>query len=427
MLTVGLWMTLRKSESPKPTAESTSPAPASAPVSQVEHQLTDGNVDVVPVLDSAPAPVVTIPAVVEANQEQLQQITPLVSGRVEKIPVAIGDFVKKGTLLLAIDSPQVAELHGKLHEADTKLKLAQQNMQRVTQAANRVAVLKAKATLEESEANLKRTSQLVSEGLAARKDMIAAQAEFERATADFNFQKDISLNREVSEARAELSTAQTEAEHIKDALQALDAHLPHEATNQKRHDISAIELRAPMSGTVIERFVNPGAGFEAGKPLMTLANTDTLWVIASVPEGQLGGIQVGMPARVQIGKGEVDGKVDYIDPRLNEDTRTGRVRVEIPNTGNRIKVGAFVQVQFKSTGVVNGIFVPSEAVQTVNERTVVFVEKTKGSFEARDVETGSQFGSLIAIKSGVTTNDRVVSKGSFILKSRLLKDQLGEE
>lgn len=426
--TVGLWISLQSKngeasqEAAKPTVEGQTEILTFDPQTEIA-----SGIEVIPVINSAPEAEIDIPGVAEPNQEQLQQVTPLVSGRVDRIAVALGDYVKKGALLISIDSPQVAELHGKLHEAETRLKLAEQNMNRVTQAANRVSVLKSKATLEETEATLTRTKQLVTEGLSARKDLVAAEAQYERAKADFNFQKDISLNREVQEARAELSTAKTESEHIKDALHALDAHLPDEGVAGSKHDISAIELRAPMSGTVIERFVNPGAGFEAGKPLLTLANTDTLWVIASVPEGKINGISVGMPAKVRIGARVVTGRVNYIDPRLNEDTRTGRVRVEIANSDNRIKVGSFVQVIFSPQGSVPGTFVPSDAVQTINERSVVFVEKAKGKFEARDVVIGSQISNLVSIKSGVRRNERVIAKGSFLLKSRLLKDQLGED
>lgn len=389
---------------------------------------SESEIKVSPVIDSAPASDIVIPGVVEPNQEQLQQITPLVSGRISKIAVGLGDQVRKGDLLISIDSPQVAELHGKLHEANTRLKLARQTMERVTQSANKVALLKAKATLNESEASLTRINQLVEEGLSARKDLIAAQAEYERAKADFNFQKDISLNREVAEARAALNTAETEAEHIKDELRALDAQLPEESGSAAaQHDISEIELRAPISGTVIERTVNPGAGFEANKPLLTLANTKRLWVIAGVPEGKIGGISVGMPATVRIDGRVVNGKVNYIDPRLNEDTRTARVRVEIANDDGRIKVGSFVEVNFKPSGTVAGTFVPSESIQTIGDRTVVFVETSKGRFEARDVRGGQQIGNLVSIKSGLEPNDRVVTTGAFSFKSKLLKEQLGED
>lgn len=422
-----LWQNLQNRKgADAPEAVSQPEVPVSNLVSLEAETQNASGVKVSPVVTAAPASEIVIPGVVEPNQEQLQQITPLVSGRVGRIVVALGDQVRKGDLLVTIDSPQVAELHGRLHEANTRLRLAKQTMNRVTQSANRVALLKSKATLEETEASLTRTGQLVDEGLSARKDLVAAEAEYERAKADYNFQKDISLNREVSEARATLSTAETEVEHIKDELRALDAPLPNESSSA-HHDISAIELRAPISGTVIERLANPGAGFEANKPLLTLANTKQLWVIASVPEGKISSIKLGMPARVRFEGRVLNGKVNYIDPRLNEDTRTGRVRVEIANDDNKVKVGSFVEVAFSPSGTVAGTFIPSEAIQTIADRSVVFVEKNKNEFEPRDVVAGEQLGTLVAVKSGLERSDRIVSKGAFLLKSKLLKNQLGEE
>jgi membrane fusion protein, heavy metal efflux system len=368
----------------------------------------------------------TIPAVAEPNQQQMQQVTPLVSGRVERINAAIGDYVRAGSVIVVIDSPQVAEMHGKLHEAETRIQLAKQNLNRVKQSANRVSILKAKASLEESEANLKRVKQLVQEGLAPQKDLVAAEAEHERAKAEYNFQKDITLNRELAQAQAELKTAETEAEHIKDGLRALDAHLPQEEL-KREHEISRIQLTAPISGTVIERFVNPGAGFEAGKPLLTIANTDILWVIANVPDKQLPFIRLGMPATVKAGTNSIPARVSYIDPRLNEDTRTGRVRLEIQNPQQRMKVGSYVQAVFNVPGpVTSALSVPAEAVQNVEGKTVVFVQTKPGSFEAKTVTVGPQSNGSVPIFSGLSGNEQIVATGAFVLKSQMLKEQFGD-
>lgn len=383
-------------------------------------------VRVITVGSQAPSSIFTVAGTVEPNQQQLQQVTPLVAGRVENIYVALGDYVKAGSLLLRIDSPQVAEQHGKLHEAETRLKLAKINLDRVQQAANRVSVLKAKATLDEAEATLKRTKQLVSEGLTARKDLVAAQSEYERAKADYNFQKDISLNREVTEAKAELQTAQTETEHIRDGLKALDAHLGGEEGIE--HEISKIELRAPISGTVIERFVNPGAGFEQGKPLLTIANTTILWVIANVPETQMATVKIGSPATVKLGSKEVPGRVSYIDPRLNEDTRTSRVRIEISNPSNRIQVGSFAQVEFRAPSTVDStVFVPTASVQTVEGKPVVFVKESNGKFIVRNIQIGAPSSGMVPVLTGLRNGEQIAADGSFVLKSKLLKDQFGDD
>lgn len=338
LLCGGLWFAL-SNRTPKEAPEAEE---------KTEHLSVDQKatgIKLVTVTLEAPIATFVVAGTIEPNQQQLQQITPLVGGRVENIYVALGDYVKPGTMLVQIDSPQVAEMHGKLHEAETRLHLSKINLNRVQQAANRVSVLKAKATLDEAESTLKRTKFLVSEGLTARKDLVAAQSEFDRATAEYNFQKDISLNREVTQAKADVQTAQTETQHIRNGLKALDAHLSSEK-DPTEHDISRIELRSPIAGTIIERFVNPGSGFEVGKPLLTIANTKILWVIANVPETQMNAIHVGSSAKVKLGDRLVPGAVSYIDPRLNEDTRTSRVRIEITNPENKIQVGSFAQVEF---------------------------------------------------------------------------------
>lgn len=374
----------------------------------------------------APSSTFTVAATVEANPQQLQQITPLVSGRVERVYVTLGDSVKAGTLLLRIDSPQIAEQHGKLHEAETRVRLAKVNLSRVQQAANRVSVVKAKATLEEADATLKRTKLLNNEGLAAEKDVVAAQANYDRAKADYQFQKDISLNREVTEAKAELQTAQTEAEHLQDSLKAMDAHLVAESEGNE-HEISKIELKSPITGTVIERFVNAGVGFEAGKPLLTIANTGSLWVIANVPESEMKGIRVGSTARVKLSDRTVSGAVSYIDPRLNEDTRTSRVRIEINNPGHKIQAGSFAQVEFDTPrDSSQTVFVPLASIQTVDGKTVVFVMDAPGKFQLRQVQTGPATAGLVPVKTGLRAGEQVAADGSFILKSKLLKEQFGD-
>jgi multidrug efflux pump subunit AcrA (membrane-fusion protein) len=93
---------------------------------------------------------------VEANQQHVQQVTPLVGGRVDRVQVELGDRVRAGAPLAVVSSPQIAEMHGKLHESETRLQNAERNLARVQKAENRVASLSAKARLDEAEAALRR-------------------------------------------------------------------------------------------------------------------------------------------------------------------------------------------------------------------------------------------------------------------------------
>jgi cobalt-zinc-cadmium efflux system membrane fusion protein len=370
---------------------------------------------------------------VETNQQQTQQATPLVSGRVERVNAALGDLVRKGAALAVIASPQIAEMHGKLHEAETALAIAERNYERVQKTENRVAVLQAKARLDEAEAGLRRTQKLIELGAGAGKDLVAAETAYKTARAEYEFQSNIALNKELAEARAAVDTARVDVKHMRDQLAALGAPVAvGEKDDDHGHDTSLIALRSPIAGTVTERLVNAGAGIEAGKPLFTVANISNLWVIANVPEAQVKTLRTGARAQVRAADGEeIAGRVTYLDPLLNEETRTARVRVEIANPGGRLKVGTFVEVGF-SSGAAGGemaLAVPDEAVQRIGDRTVVFVPKEgeAGHFEVRDVEVGGVTAGRRRITNGLKVGERIVTRGSFALKTQLMKGELGED
>jgi membrane fusion protein, heavy metal efflux system len=376
---------------------------------------------------------------VEVNQQQTQQATPLVSGRVERVYVALGDRVRVGQPLAVIASPQIAQMHGKLHEAETKLALAQRELERVQKAENRAAVLTAKAKLDEAEAARTRTRRLIEVGAGAGKDLIAAETAYKTAKAEYDFQNNIALNKELQEARAEVETSRVDVAHIRDEMKALGAPVSEEEHSQHgddhKRDTSLIALRAPVSGTVTERLANAGAGIEPGKPLFTIANLSTVWVIANVPEAQVSRLRVGTAARISsaaLGGDARTGRITYIDPQLNEETRTAKVRIELANAGERLKGGMFVEVEFQVSGAEAAgeeLAVPTAAIQRMGEHTIVFVadEKEPGHFKVREVELGGESNGYRVITGGLKAGERVVTKGSFTLKSQLQKGELGEE
>lgn len=372
---------------------------------------------------------------VETNPQQTQHVTPLVSGRVERVNVALGDRVNAGTVLAVISSPEIAEMHGKLREAMTRLDSAEKRVARVQRAENRSAVLQAKAKFDEADATLRRTKRLIELGAGAGKDLIAAETAYKQAKAEYEFQSNISLNREVQEAQAEANTARAEVTHLQQSLRALGVTDAEGAKEQHKENISLVVVRAPASGIVTERMVNPGAGIEAGKTLFTIANISSVWVIANVPEVQLSSVHTGTPVEIRsatIGGDAISGRVAYIDPQLSEDTRTGRVRIEVPNPGERLKAGMFVQIGFQtSTNAATGeeLVVPSTAVQRIGDKTIVFISKDdeQGAFEIREVELGGAVGGYHQVLSGLKLGEKVVTKGSFALKTQMQKGELGDD
>src|SRR2546429_4639836 len=266
-----LWSYRRNTKPPNTGAEAakgaeTKEAGEAKEVVLSPEALKTAGIEIAGVTQRPAVALLTVTGAVETNQQQTQQVTPLVGGRVERVNVVLGDQIRTGMVLATIASPEVAEMRGKLREAQTKLQLAQRNLQRVQRAENRVGVLSAKAKLDETEATLRRTRRLIELGVGAGKDLVAAEASYKTAKAEYDFQSNISLNREVQEAQAEADMARTEVSHLEQSLQALGA-----SASGNGASTALIAVRAPTSGAITERSVNPGSGVESGKPLFTIA------------------------------------------------------------------------------------------------------------------------------------------------------------
>lgn len=367
---------------------------------------------------------------VEANPQQTQSVTPLVGGRVEQVFVSIGDRVSAGQSLATLTSTEIADLYGKWRAAETRLDLARRNVGRVKKAENRVGVLQAKAKLDEADATLKRTKRLIELGAGAGKDLISAETNYKTALADYDFQRNISLNKEIQEANAELDTAKIETQNLRQSLQVLGINANDKNANLQ--NISRVSINAPLAGIVTERLVNPGAGLQAGQAMFTLSNVSSVWITANVPQQQLGLIHTGTPAEIEIGAEKINARVSYIDPQINEDTRTARVRLSVPNPGERLRAGMFAQVGFRTgTSAETGeeLVVRTEAVQRIGDKTVVFVPKESepGEFEVREIQTGGEIEGYTRVLEGLQLGEKVVTRGSFTLKTQLQKGALDDD
>ncbi|MBK7935097.1 MAG: efflux RND transporter periplasmic adaptor subunit [Acidobacteria bacterium] len=370
---------------------------------------------------------------VELNPETTEMATALVGGRIEKVYYGVGDNVQKGAVLAVISSPQLAQMHGKMHEAKTKFELAQRNLTRVQRSENRVAVLQAKAKLDEADATLKRTKRLIELGAGAGKDLITAETIYRTAKADYEFQTNIALNKELQEAKADVETSRVDLKHIQDELRSLGVPVDPNEADDHRSDTSLVSVRSPLSGVVTERKFNAGAGIEAAMPIFSISNLGTVYVIANVAEASMARLRVGSVAEITSPAiGTVSGRVSYIDPQLDETTRTGRVRLEVPNSNGKLRAGMFAEVGFYTgTNEATGeeLVVPSGAVQRTADKTIVFVPRDDepGAFEVREIEAGADINGYTKIIEGLKLGEKVVTKGSFTLKTQLEKGAMGDD
>ncbi|QQS33478.1 MAG: efflux RND transporter periplasmic adaptor subunit [Acidobacteriota bacterium] len=376
---------------------------------------------------------VKVTGAVELNPERTEMATLLVGGRIERVNYGVGDYVQLGAVLAVVSSPQLAQMHGKMHEAKTKYELAERNLVRVQRSENRVAVLQAKAKLDEADATLRRTKRLIELGAGAGKDIVTAETNYRTAKAEFDFQSNIALNKELQEAKAEVETARVDLRHIEDELRALGVPVESNRPDDHRSNTSLVSLRAPLSGIVTERRFNAGAGVEAATPIFSISNLGTVYVIANVPEANMSKLFVGANAEITSPViGTVNGRVSYIDPQLDESTRTGRVRIEVPNTNGKLRAGMFADVGFYTgTNAATGqeLVVSSDAVQRTGGKTVVFVprEDEPGAFEVREIKTGADINGYTKVINGLKLGEKIVTSGSFTLKTQLEKGALGDD
>ncbi len=179
----------------------------------------------------------------------------------------------------------------------------------------------------------------------------------------------------------------------------------------------SIPIMAPRTGVVLERMAVEGMMSEAGETLFRIADTSTVWVIAEVPESALMDIVPGAEVRVSfqgLSGAPMIGRIDTIYPELDMMTRTGKLRIELPNPDGRLRANMFadVEIMLGRTPVVQ---VPEGAVIDTGDRQVVILDLGDGRFRPKPVTVGRRGGGMIEIVSGVAAGDIVVSTATFLI------------
>jgi Cu(I)/Ag(I) efflux system membrane fusion protein len=179
-----------------------------------------------------------------------------------------------------------------------------------------------------------------------------------------------------------------------------------------------IPVLAPISGVLSELGVREGSMVQAGTAAFTLTDLSSVWIIVEVPEAQAAFLRPGIrvTARSQSAPGNaVEGRLDYVYPELNAQTRTVRARAAIANAGLILRPGMYVEVSLVSAAR-RGLTVPAEAVIQTGTRGVVIV-MDGDRFRAATVKTGVEVAGRAEILDGLKPGERVVSSGQFLIDS----------
>ena len=401
---------------------------------------------------SSEAMSVAATGVVRPNAYKETPVISLVGGVVRKVNAELGQNVAKGQTTAVISSDELAAAQSRYLALQTEAQTARQNYDRtarlvkispVSNAELDQALTKlktAQAELEEHHKHHERTMKLVEIGAESRESMEMATTKLKTAEADVEeaqkrYDRAVKVadinpvsRGEFEQAAVRLQAAESDLVMSKQRLLLLGLSI--RRVNALRYPSqirSELNITAPVSGTITARGVNQGEVIEENKELMKVTNLSSVWVIAQVYEKDIGRLQIGSGASVTTDSypGRLfRGHVTYLDPNINQETRTAQVRVELDNPGQVLKIGMYVNVAFGSMGVAEKTMptVPSSAVQNMNERQIVFIAAgDPNTFVVRSVRLGTENNGKFIVLEGLKVGDHIVTNGSFLLRAELLK------
>jgi Cu(I)/Ag(I) efflux system membrane fusion protein len=176
------------------------------------------------------------------------------------------------------------------------------------------------------------------------------------------------------------------------------------------------------SGYITELSIREGDYVMEGGTIVKLADLSTLWAEAQVYTSQMAELDRNSIATVQLpdfDDKEIKGKIEFVNPEINPDTRINLVRVSIPNTGRQLKPGMPAYIILKSQKR-NSLSLPIDAVIRDGRGSTVWIQKDKSTFKSVMVQTGLETGDRIEIRSGLNSGDVVVLSGAYLLHSEFV-------
>ena len=313
----------------------------------------------------------SLPGDVRVNAESLAHVSPRVGGIAREVKARLGDQVLRGDVLALLDSRELTSISRDARAAQERVKLA--------------------------EANFTRLEKLFKDGIASEKDFLAA--------------------------KGNLAEAKIEKESTAEAL-----------ASKGTGGGGVYKLVAPLDGTIIEKHIAIGEVLSDVTPAFVIADLSSLWVDLTVYSKDLGWIAVGQPVRLRTEgiKESAAGTIALLSATASGEARTTNARVLLERPSPAWKPGLFVTADVAIEEIDAAVVVPEEAIQTVEGRTVVFVEE-EDAFESRPVKLG-HIGlqpdgktKSVEILSGLAAGVPIVVRGAFTLKAELGKGAAGHD
>jgi membrane fusion protein, heavy metal efflux system len=386
----------------KSTSASSPNAPAAAVTSQTEALQTGKKDTSAVILDAGEqqkahivveavgvkdmATTLTVPGQLTVSENQTWRVGAIAGGRVDEVSAHLGDFVRVGQILGRIHSHDVHEARAGYQQAQIELERARSAQSYAKQRRDR-------------------TQRLLDLRAGSRQDLETADADLRNV-------------------QAAIEKAQSELEKERAHLSILRVPL------EESSEGDDVPILAPEAGVVLERKVSIGSVVNIGDEMFTLSDTRRLWMIGAANEGDLSAITTGQPVRIQVRaypNREFAGRVLKLGEHLDSATRTLQIRIEVPNPQGLLKPEMYATASVPQSGRRRALVVPEGAIQEIDDIPIVFVRETENEFRARPIETGQRTDGGIEIIQGLKRGEAVVVKGSFALKSQVLKTMIQDQ
>ena len=354
--------------SSKPADSHKAPAAKSGAFTVTDAQRA--RLQIVMVAQSTFRPVLEVTGTVAFNGDHSTQVLSPMSGPVSRLLVNPGAAVSEGQALATVSSPDFASAVAGYRKATE----AARNTQRI----------------------LKLSEQL--------------------------FQNDALARSALDQARADAAAAAADVESAQQQLHSLGVDDATISAIRDGKQTAPIEgaIRSPLTGTVVEKLINPGQLLTGGAtPTFTVADLATMWVMANVYESDLGLASAGQEADVitDASPKPIPGRIDYVAALVDPGTKATTVRIVAQNADHLLKRDMFVRVRIHSTRDRSGVLVPAASVlRDEDNLPFVFVEKTPGSYERRRVTLGYRVNDRYEITTGLVAGDKVVGDGALFIQ-----------
>ena len=356
----------------------------------------NANLAFVPVGEQKIQEMIKATGVVSPDETRVAHIFPLAQGIAEKPYVRLGDHVQAGQALLLYDNIELGEtvgehlsLHGEVDKEKAQLQVARKSVER----ANTLIGVEA---ISPRDYELRKAEELQAEAAVQSKEAELARSE---------------------EKLHRFGLTEEQVQRLR-------------VSGEGHRTASHNTLRAPFAGVITKYDVSQGESVAREKELFTLVDTSSVWVLGDIYEKDLGRIPGHGDCLVTVSSYPNErfrGRITYLADFLDPSSRTAKLRCVVPNKDGRLKLEMFADVFIPTTSATSAVVVPGAAVQDIEGKPVVFVQRDATHFEKREVTLGERGEQETQVLAGLRPGEKVVTVGSFYLKSASMREQIGGE